>query len=486
MQSQKKQASVSALFEKAAQLEASKRAELKKHGRLSARARLEALFDEQSFTEVGAFSCRSTDKIAESDRIVAGYGAVDGRLVFAFSQDFAQDLGAFCEAGAKKICSLYELALKKGAPIIAFLDSNGASLDEGVSVFSAYGKIIKKAADAKGIIPQIAVVSGVCSGAMSLYAGGLDFIIAEKNNSRLFMNAPAKVKDINQSRADFSKYEDFSKSGIAAIGADGEEAAVYYAKKLLSYLPSNNECGTLSYDPTDDLNRATVCFSNADSTIDFDAASVLADIADGHDVFEVYSDYAPELKCGFMTLGGTAVAFIANDPAFGGKLTNDACKKAARMVDFCNQFDITIINLVNTAGFDAENEAEGEIIPAASNLALEYSLCEAPIITLVTGRAYGSAFMTMASKEFGADMVFALPYSEISLLAPDTSVAFLWDEKFADVKDAVTGRAELIEKWRDDMTSPITAASAGLIDDILNPAEVRQRLISAVYMLTNK
>lgn len=484
MQTQKKQASVDALFEAVAANEKKMRAELSKSGKLTARARLEALFDEQSFTEIGAFNSRTAGNPADSDRIVAGYGAVDGRLVFAFSQEFSQELGAFGEAAAKKICSLYELAVKKGSPIIAMLDSNGAKLEEDVSLFASYGTVIKKAAESSGVIPQIAVVCGVCSGALALFAGNCDFIIACENNSSMFLNSPAKIKSLNKAREDFSTAYDTAANGISAITCSNEDQAIFSAKKLLSFLPSNNEDGAPNYDQSDDVNRKTACFSGADTSIAFDAASVLADLADSGDVFELYSGFAPELKTGFFTLGGQSCGFIANDPTVsGGKLTANACKKASRMVDFCNLFDITVINLINTEGFDAENEANGNLITPASELALAYSLCEAPVITLVVGKAYGSAFAALASKELGADVVFALPYAEISILSPETGVSFLWNDKFADVKDAISGRNELIAKWRQDNTSPVAAAACGLIDDIIRPEEARQRLISAVYML---
>jgi len=480
MQEQNKLQALSLLIEELEKRENNKRDSLSSSGRLTARQRISSLFDEASFVETNAFLGRLNGDLSDSDRVVTGYGAIDGRLVFAFAQDFSSDKAAFCEAQAKKICALYDLAEQNGAPVVAVLDSNGADLNEDISVLANYGKIIKKSGDLKGIVPQIAVVCGVCSGAASIFASACDFIVVEKNNGRLFVNPPSVIANINKDRKDFASASDLSALGIAALSGSSDAEVLGLTKKLLSFLPSNNEAGCIDYASHDDVNRAATCF-NAEG---YTAATVLKDLADSGDVFELFAEFAPEIKCGFITLGGSVCGFLANDILTNeGKLTKNACKKASNFVSLCNLFDINILNVIDTPGFDTNDEADSAIADSASDLALAFAMCDSPVVSLITGKAYGSAFVALGSKAIGANVVFALPYAQINTLKPETAVSFLWNEKLKDEADPLAGRAKLFSLWRDDASSPVKAANAGLIDDVILPTEARQRIISAFYML---
>ncbi|MEA4831514.1 MAG: carboxyl transferase domain-containing protein [Oscillospiraceae bacterium] len=448
-------------------------------GRLTARARLKSLFDEGSFTEIGAFFKKSGSPESESDTVICAYGALDGRLIYAFSQEYTESKAGFGETQAVKIAKLYELATKNGAPIVAFLDSAGANISENISVISSYGKIIKCANEASGMIPQIAVVTGICGGAAAIYASACDFIVAEKNNSSIYLSAPSIVRaSDSKAGAGFSKASDCCARGICAAVGDGEADTIAKVKRLLSFIPSNCEDGNIQFPVNDDPNRPTLCFNG-----EYSASSVITGLADEDSIFELYVGYAAELKCGFAVMGGIVCGFIASD---GGKLTASAMKKAAGFVCFCDMFGISLLTLVDSDGFDATEEASDDLAGAASDLFSAYAISECPKVTVYFGKAYGSVSAVLGGKETGTDLAFALPFAEISVLAPETATALMWNDKLRGEKDPIAGRAALVEKWRSDMASPIAAAQCGMIDDVIMPDELRARLIAAFDTLSSR
>ena len=430
-------------------------------------AKIAALFDAGTFVETGAFMKRGNDLTG----VVCGYGAVNGKLVYAFAQDSDRKKGAIDALQAEKIAMLYNMALKNGAPVVGMFDSVGATVADGASVLSAYGKFLKVVSDASGIIPQIAIINGVCAGMAATVAAMFDVVVTVKDQSELYVNAPFLAgKEIGTT--DYT-----AQNGLATIAAENEGDAVAKAVKLVSMLPSNCEEGVAIEDITDDINRTVAVEGLAGK----DLVNTLCDAG----TFVSLGDaYATEMITGLASFGGVTCGVVANDAAVnGGVITCDGAKKAAKLISFCDSFSIPVITLVDSVGVATDAEAEGAPLAAQlGKLAMAYATADTAKIGVVCGKAYGAAFTLMGSKALGADMVYALPTSEISVMAPASAVAFLWNDK---ITEEVT-RADLVEKWTRECASPEAAAADGSIDDVVATAELRQRICAAVYMLMMK
>ena len=430
-------------------------------------AKIAALFDAGTFVETGAFMKRGNDLTG----VVCGYGAVNGKLVYAFAQDSDRKKGAIDALQAEKIAMLYSMAQKNGAPVVGMFDSIGATVADGASVLSAYGKLLKVVSDASGIIPQIAIVNGVCAGMAATVAAMFDVVVAIKGQSELYVNAPFLAgKEIGT--ADYT-----SLNGLASIAAENEGDAIAKAIKLVSMLPSNCEEGVTIEEITDDINR-TVAVEG------LSGKNLAEALCDAGSFLALGEAYATEMVTGLATFGGVTCGVVANDAAVnGGVITCDGAKKAAKLVSFCDSFSIPVITLVDSIGVATGAEAEGAPLAAQlGKLAMAYATADTAKIGVVCGKAYGAAFTLMGSKALGADMVYALPTSEISVMAPASAVAFLWNDK---ITEEVT-RADLIEKWTRECASPEAAAADGSIDDVVAANELRQRICAAVYMLMMK
>ena len=430
-------------------------------------AKIAALFDAGTFVETGAFMKRGNDLTG----VVCGYGAVNGKLVYAFAQDSDRKKGAIDALQAEKIAMLYNMALKNGAPVVGMFDSVGATVADGASVLSAYGKLLKVVSDASGIIPQIAIINGVCAGMAATVAAMFDVVVTVKDQSELYVNAPFLAgKEIGTT--DYT-----AQNGLATIAAENEGDAVAKAVKLVSMLPSNCEEGVAIEDITDDINRTVAVEGLAGK----DLVNTLCDAG----TFVSLGDaYATEMITGLASFGGVTCGVVANDAAVnGGVITCDGAKKAAKLISFCDGFSIPVVTLVDSIGVATDAEAEGAPLAAQlGKLAMAYATADTAKIGVVCGKAYGAAFTLMGSKALGADMVYALPTSEISVMAPASAVAFLWNDK---ITEEVT-RADLVEKWTRECASPEAAAADGSIDDVVATAELRQRICAAVYMLMMK
>ena len=430
--------------------------------------KIAALFDAGTFVETGAYMKRDGADLAG---VVCGYGAIGGKLVYAFAQDSDRKKGAFDALQAEKIAMLYSMAMKNGAPIVGMFDSAGAVLADGASVMSAYGKLLKCVSDASGVIPQIALISGVCAGMSATVAAMFDLVVTVKDQSKLFVNAPFIVgKEVGNSDA-------VSENGLSAVCAENEADAYAKIAKLISLLPSNNEEGVVAEEIIDDINRSVAIDG-------LSGASLVGVLADASDFIEVGASYAKETVVGFASFGGVLCGVIASNASeCGGTITCDGAKKAAKLISLCDSFSIPVITLVDSIGVEVSATAEGA--PLASQLgklAMAYASASTAKITVVVGKAYGAAFTLLGSKALGADMVFALPVSEISVMAPASAVAFLWN-------DQITGdvtRADVEAKWIRENASATAAAADGSIDDVIAPAELRQRICAAVYMLMMK
>lgn len=448
-------------------------------GALSARDRIEALFDRGTFMESGAFvRRRASETTADSDGfegVICGWGSVGGRLCFAFSQDYSRTKGALTEAHAEKIAEIYRLALDNGAPVIGIFDSAGAFLPEGARALSGYSKLMSCAAKASGVIPQVAVVPGVCAGSASVIAGMFDFIIVSEDKSSLSFNAPFAVGS-EAGTSDFA-----ARSGLAALCAKDDGDCIVKAKLLLSYLPMNNMESSVDENSRDDANRLVDISAYKNGG---DITSLIEAVADDGKFLELYASYAPEMACGFISLGGTVCGVAADRKTVnGGVLTAGAARKAARLVSFCDSFDIPVISVLDSEGPDVSLEAEASPYAAElAKLAFAYANAKCPLVTLIAGEAYGAHFSLMGNKALGADVVLALEDAKIGAMSAPRAVAFLWNDQIsADVT-----REELERKWNETVASAVAAAAAGAVDDIVDDAQLRQRLCGSVMMLSAK
>lgn len=423
-----------------------------------ARAALASLFDDRTFVELGTYTKRSyhdgalIGKDSEFAGVITGYGAVNGQLVFAFAQDETRMKGAIDAAHADKIVALYDLALKKGAPVVGMFASAGADLYEGVTAMAAYGRIVKAASDASDEIPSIAYVRGACLGTAAAVASSFDFVVVEKS-------APFYVSD----------------PALGGVSADvgsrcfcgTESEALAYIRALLDFLPD----GSIEAETDDDLNRLLPSLALSE-----DVHATLTAIADDGKFLETYQEYGTSIVTAFASIGGIKCGVVASNPAVDeGKITRDSAYKTAGFLTTCDAFGLPVVTLVNAGGVATDTSVD-----ALRSLALSYAQLGVPAVTVILERAIGAAFTLMGSKSLGAELVYALPSAEIGILNAAASVAFACnDEITADVT-----REELEAKWRLVQSSAVTAASAGAVDDLIEPAELRTHIASALLMLT--
>ena len=436
----------------------------------NSKERLELLFDAGTFVELGAYTRRSASS-EDFEGVVCGYGAVDGKLVFAFAQDSGRTKGAFGERHAKKIAGMYSLAIKNGAPIVGIFDSAGAVVYDGTSALAAYGRLMKCVSDASGIVPQIALIDGVCGGSSAVVASMFDFTVTVKDRSKLYVNSPFVIGE-NAGKSEFA-----SATGISAVDAESEAEAFDFVKKLLSVIPQNNAERVISEAVWDDINRE-VAF-DADN---YKIAELLTQLSDNGSFVRVYEKYATNLCVGFAAFGGITAGVVASDPEKGGVLDVSAARVAAKMVSFCDSFGIPVVTFVDSEGLDVSLEAEGASYASElARLAMSYTSSENAKVTVVLGKAYGAAFTLLGSKSVGADLAYALEGACISVLSPEASVAFVWNDKVGEQT-----REEVEAEWKEKVASAAEAADCGEIDDVIDSAELRKRICAALSMLAFK
>lgn len=448
-----------------------------KNGVLSARERITSLFDEGTFTEIGAYTMRrlgefDTEDAYQLESVICGYGSVEGCLVYAFAQDMNRTKGSVSEAAAAKITGVYKLAVENGCPVVGIFDSAGAYLPEGVKALAGYGSIMKAVSKASGVIPQIAIVPGVAQGAAAVIASMFDFVVATEN-SRISVNPPFVVGG--------GETKDSVEAGVVSVTAADDLSAIGAVRSILALLPSNNEEGIVETVSADEINRLIDASAYAASG---EIKSLIAAFADNGRYIELGADTAKSVSTGLITLDGVTCAVIATDASVdGGKLTSKGARKAAKFLSFCDCFGIPVITLVDSEGFAFSGEEEkNPYCSEIGKLAGVYAMAKTPLITLVCGKAYGSVFSVLGSKSIGADIVFALDSAKISCMSPASAVALLWNDKIS--KDIT--REDLEAKWAETEANALAAARAGEVDDIIESAEIRQRLASAVLMLAGK
>lgn len=472
-----------------------------KRGRLTARERLALLLDRGSFREIDAFITHTStnfgmeNKKYLGDGVVTGWGTIDGRLVYVFSQDFTVMGGSLGEAHARKIVKIMEMALKNGAPVIGLNDSGGARIQEGVASLGGYADIFLQNTLASGVIPQISVIMGPCAGG-AVYSPALtDFIFMVRNSSYMFVTGPEVVKTVTHEDVTFEDLGGASvhseTSGVCHVAADSEADTLYLVRKLLSYLPQNNLEDPPFTPSTDDPLRADDILDEIipdDPSKPYDMKEVIRHIVDDGQFFEIHEAYAPNIVVGFARLGGHSVGIVANQPAvLAGVLDIAASEKAGRFVRFCDAFNIPIVTFEDVPGFlPGTHQEHGGIIRSGAKLLYAYCEATVPKLTVITRKAYGGAYDVMSSKHIRGDFNVAWPSAEIAVMGPDGAVNIIFRRELAKAEDPVKRKAELVAEYREKFANPYIAASRGYLDDVIRPRETRSRLINALEMLANK
>ena len=428
--------------------------------------RLADLFDAGTFAEVGAYIKRGDGKPSGA---TCGYGAIDGKLVYAFAQDADREKGAFDLTAAKKLHMLYETAVRNGAPVVGIFDSIGAYVTDGADAMAAYGSLLSDISRASGVIPQIAVIDGVCAGLSATAAAMFDLTVSVEGKAQLFVGAPFLTGQAGDPAT-------VAANGLGSVTARDEADAAAKVRALLKLLPSN--CASLPEEiGTDDANRSAAIEG-------LDMHGVIGEITDRGSFIEIGAGFGAGSVTGLCTLGGYPCGVVANDAAVdGGVLTADGARKAAKLVSLCNCFGLPVLTLVDSEGVAVSAKEESAPLAAElGKLAMVYASATVAKITAVTGRAYGAAFTLMGSKALGVDVVYALDGAEISVMKPEAAVAFLWNGRIS----GSTSRAELVKEWKETEATPVRSAEKGAVDDILQPADLRRYLCGAVNMLLCK
>lgn len=448
-----------------------------KDGALSARTRIAMLFDEGSFIELGAFVTARDNSLA-SDGVITGYGTIDGRLVYAYSQDETVLNGAIGEMNAEKICKIFKMASEMGAPVVGMLDSNGVRLQEGAMAQAAMGKILNASASVSGVVPNISIVFGNCAGGSAIAAGMSDFVIMNGKNGRLFVNGPAVTEATTGKTSPADAKANVNESGNAhLIGADDSEC-IGLARLLLTYLPSNNLSDAFEFETEDDLNRTSDILSSVDDIAD--VRVIVSEIADDKAYFELQEGFGEELSTGFIRLDGSSVGVVASN---GEELTANAASKCARFVRFCDAFNIPVLTVTDVDGFKVSREEElNGLVKKCASLTYAFSQATTAKVNLIVKKAYGSAGVMMNSKQLGADIVLSYPAAEIAPLNAQAGAAMLYAE---DLKSGAS-REDVYEKYKENEASVYSAAALGVVDDVIDPRESRSRVIGAFEMLRSK
>ncbi|MCB0215307.1 MAG: acyl-CoA carboxylase subunit beta [Caldilineae bacterium] len=470
-------------------------------GKLTARERLDLLLDENSFHELGMFvTHRSTEFGLErqkylGDGVVAGYGTINGRLVYVYSQDFTVLGGSLGRAHADKIVALLEMAMKNGAPVIGLNDSGGARIQEGVVSLGGYADIFLQNTLASGVIPQLSAILGPCAGGAVYSPAITDFVVMVKDTSHMFVTGPDVVKTVTHEDVSFDELGGAGvhshKSGVAHFAAASEGEALAVLRTLLSYLPQNNMADPPTTACDDDPLRTdpaldTIVPENPNQP--YDMRDVIRRVVDDGVFFEVHANFAQNIMVGFARLNGRSVGLVAQQPTvLAGVLDNDASIKGARFVRFCDCFNIPIITFEDVPGFmPGLAQEHGGIIRNGAKLLYAYCEATVPKITVITRKAYGGAYDVMSSKHIRGDINYAWPAAEIAVMGPEGAVNIVFRRELAEADDPVARKAELVADYREKFANPYVAASWGYVDDVIEPRDTRPRLISALEMLQNK
>ena len=470
-------------------------------GKMTARERIEFLLDEGTFEEFDKFVVhRSNDfglanqKIL-GDGVITGHGLIDGREVFVFAQDFTVFGGSLSETFALKICKIMDLAMKVGIPVIGLNDSGGARIQEGVVSLGGYADIFLRNTLASGVIPQISCILGPCAGGAVYSPAITDFNVMVKDTSYMFITGPDVIKTVTHE--DVTKEElggamtHNSKSGVAHFAADSDEHALRLTRELMSFIPSNNMESPPFLETNDSPNRIDEKLNSIipeQSTIPYDIREIINNVVDDNYFFEVQQHFAQNIVVGFARLGGKSVGIVANQPAFlAGVLDIDASVKGARFVRFCDAFNIPLITFEDVPGFlPGVNQEHFGIIRHGAKLLYAFAEATVPKITVITRKAYGGAYCVMASKHIRTDINFAYPTAEIAVMGAEGAVGVLYRKDLVDSTSPEETRQKLVNEFNDKFANPYIAAERGFIDEVIEPAYTRPKLIRALNLLENK
>lgn len=470
-------------------------------GKMTARERIDYLLDEGSFQEVGKFvvhRCQDfgmDKKKIPGDGVVTGYGRINGRLVFLFSQDFTVFGGSLSGAFGEKVCKVMDLALKNGAPMIGLNDSGGARIQEGVMSLGGYGEIFKRNVWSSGVVPQISVIMGPCAGG-AVYSPALtDITIMVKKTSYMFITGPQVIKAVTAeevtAEALGGAMAHNTKSGVAHFAEDSDQAALDRVKDILSYFPQNYREKPPVVECTDDPNRAEKSLNRVVPTnprLPYDMTEIIRTVLDHNRFLEIQKHFAKNMVVGFGRLNGFSVGIIANQPKFlAGCLDTKASVKCARFIRMCDAFNIPTVTFVDVPGYlpGVQQEYDG-IIKHGAKIIFAYSEATVPKITVVTRKAYGGAYIAMSAKHLGGDINFAYPTAEIAVMGPEGAANIIFKKELAEADDPDATKERLVEEYRDNFANPFKAAELGYTDHIIFPEKTRARLIQALMMLKDK
>ncbi|MGN7724037.1 acyl-CoA carboxylase subunit beta [Chitinophaga sp. 22620] len=471
-----------------------------KKGKLTARERLQLLLDEGSFEELGMFVHNRNKGITTEqeqfpgDGVVTGYGTVNGRLVYVFSQDFTVYGGSLSEPHARKICRVMDLAMENGAPVIGLNDSGGARIQEGVVSLAGYADIFYRNTRASGVIPQISAIMGPCAGGAVYSPAITDFILMVENTSYMFVTGPNVVKTVTHeevtSEALGGAHTHATKSGVTHFACANEVECIRNIKELLSYMPQNCEDTAPVY-PYEAGNESRPALNNMipeNPNQPYDMKEVIAELTDTGSFLEVHKDFADNIIVGFARIAGRSIGIVANQPAvLAGVLDINASVKGARFTRFCDAFNIPLLVLVDVPGFLPGTDQEWNgIITNGAKLLFALSEATVPKITVTTRKAYGGAYCVMNSKHIGADLNFAFPQAEIAVMGPKGAVEIIFKKEIDTATNKEARMNELVADYTERFANPYLAAEKGYIDEVVSPEETRDKLIRGYKMLENK
>lgn len=470
-------------------------------GKLTARERLELLFDRGSFREIDSFvTHRCTDFDMEKkkflgDAVVTGYGMVNSRAVFAFAQDFTVFGGSLSQVVAEKICKAMDLALKNGAPFVGLNDSGGARVQEGVVSLAGYGDIFYRNTICSGVIPQISVIMGPCAGG-AVYSPALtDYVFMVDKTSHMFITGPGVIETVTGEKVSMENLggsgPHTSISGVAHFAYPDEKTCLENVRRLLAYFPANNMEDSPTYQVDDPLDREDPALDTAvpaSPNQPYNLLDIIQRVFDVNSFMEVHANYAQNLTVGYATLGGKVVGIVGNNAMYkAGCLDTDASMKGARFVRFCDAFNIPIITFCDVPGFlPGVQQEHGGIIKHGAKMIYAYSEATVPKITIVLRKAYGGAYLVMGSKHLAADINYAFPGAEIAVMGPDGAVNVVFRKEIKQAEDPKARRAELVKEYREKFSNPYIAAGYGYVDEVIIPRRTRQKLIEALALLRNK
>lgn len=467
---------------------------------MSAMDRVKSLLDENSFVEIGAcVTKRSTDfnlqeKTIPADGVITGYGTIDSNLVYVYSQDASQLGGSMGEMHAKKIARIYDMALKVAAPVVGLIDCAGLRLQEATDALAGFGELYLKQTMASGVIPQISAVFGTCGGGSAISAALSDFTFITKEDSRLFVNSPNALEGNHIEKCDTSSAMYQAQTGLVDFVAEDEMETLWQIRSLVSILPASNEDEDFhNGESTDDLNRQVPYFEAYTK----DPAVALAEISDDRFFLEVKKEYAKSMVTGFIRLDNMTVGAVANRTAlfdaegevveeYDAVLTTGGAKKAESFVSFCDAFNIPVLTFTNVTGYAASKCEEKGMAKAVARLTYTFANATVPKVNVIVGKAFGSAYITMNSRHIGADMVFALPGTEVGMMEPEAAARIMYADELAAASDSAALLRDKTEEYRALQGSGESAARRGYVDNIIRPEETRKHLIYAFNMLFTK